>query len=506
MWLGWWLNGLRSARPHREGTLRMPDAALPRLVLSGLRGGSGKTVVTLGLIGGFRGQGLCVAPFKKGPDYIDPAWLKLAAGQECYNLDAFLMPPADVPASLLAHGAGADLALIEGNRGLYDGMDAAGTYSTAELAKLIDAPVVLIADCTKSTRTVAAMVLGCRAMDSDVQLAGVILNHVASSRQESVIRRAIQRDCDVEVFGVVPRIRGLALTERYLGLLPPAEHSDCRRIVDTLTEAVCENVDLPALKQLADSAGPVPESAGHRDGPRLRLFGAGLRIAVIHDSAFHFYYPENLQALERSGVELVDVSAIHDRVMPDVDGVYIGGGFPETHASLLAGNETFRRSLRRRVEEGLPVYAECGGLIYLAESVAVDGRDWPMVGVFGVQFTVDRRPQGHGYEVIRVDASNPWFDAGTELRGHEFRYCRVTDDRASRGQSAAAVERGFGFDGQRDGLVYKNVWACFCHVHATGTPQWVEAMIRQAAEHRAAKGDLDRQAGLTHAPATGLSS
>jgi cobyrinic acid a,c-diamide synthase len=171
-----------------------------------------------------------------------------------------------------------------------------------------------------------------------------------------------------------------------------------------------------------------------------------------------------------------------------VDAVYIGGGFPETHASLLAGNETFRRSLRQRIEDGLPVYAECGGLIYLSDSLSVGGQDWPMVGALPARFKVERRPQGHGYEVVRVDRSNPWFELGTELRGHEFRYCKLIEGRADDEdrscRSALAVERGYGFDGHRDGLTYKNVWACFCHVHAVGARQWAAAMMRQAASYR----------------------
>ena len=325
-------------------------------------------------------------------------------------------------------------------------------------------------------------------LDRDVPLGGVILNQVASERQESVIRRAIERDCGVPVLGAVPRMTGLVLSERHLGLLPPAEHPDGQGLLDAITERVRPNVDLEALRGLADAAPAL-------DTPSERLFGhghpeaAGLRIGVVRDSAFHFYYPENLQALARLGVELVTVSAIHDRALAEVDALYIGGGFPETHASLLAGNETFRRSLRSQIEEGLPVYAECGGLIYLCDSVRVEGRDFPMVGAFPVRFTVDRRPQGHGYETVRVDAPNPWFEVGTDLRGHEFRYCRAVDCRTDQIRSALAVTRGFGFDGQRDGLVYKNVWACFCHVHAMGSPQWVAAMIRQAAACRAERRD-----------------
>ncbi|MBN1343879.1 MAG: cobyrinate a,c-diamide synthase [Phycisphaerae bacterium] len=473
----------------------------PRLVLSGLRGGSGKTVVTLGLIGGLRARGLRIAPFKKGPDYIDPAWLRLAAGHECHNLDAFLMAPDDVRSSFIEHARQADLSLVEGNRGLYDGMDATGTYSTAELAKLLDAPVVLVADCTKATRTVAAMVLGCRALDPQVRLAGVILNQVASRRQESVIRRAVEQDCDVKVLGAVPRMADLVLTERHLGLLPPAEHADGMGLLDAVTKAVSENVDMTALRDVARQAPPL-ESPTLRPEDMPVVDGAGLRVGVVRDSAFHFYYPENLRALERMGARLVTVSAIHDRRLAHVDALYIGGGFPETHASLLAGNETFRRSLRAAVEDGLPVYAECGGLIYLSESIYVGGRAFPMVGVFPGRFTVDRRPQGHGYEVVRVDKTNPWFETGAELRGHEFRYCKLSEGRAddgSRSRSVLAVERGYGFDGRRDGLTYKNVWACFCHVHAVGARQWAPSMIRQAASYRAA-----RQAVPDRSVSTGL--
>ncbi len=473
---------------------------VPRVVVSGLRGGSGKTVVTLGLIGGWQGQGLRIAPFKKGPDYIDPAWLRLAAGRECHNLDTFLMPPADVQASFVTYGDGSDLGVIEGNRGLYDGIDPAGTYSTAELAKLLGAPVVLVADCTKSTRTVAAMVLGCRALDRDVQFAGVILNHVVGSRQESVVRAAVERDCGLPVFGVVPRMKGLTLVERHLGLVPPAEHPDDGRLLEAVTQAVCENVDLDAVRKAAGTAGVLEAPAGRPSADRHPEAG-GLRIGVIRDSAFHFYYPENLQALSRRGVELVYVSAIHDAVLPEVDALYIGGGFPETHASLLAGNDGFRRSLLGRIEAGLPVYAECGGLIYLSESLSVDGRDWPMVGVFPVRFVADPLPQGHGYEVVRVDADNPWFERGVSLKGHEFRYCRSVDERWAGVRSALAVERGYGLDGWRDGLVYKNVWACFCHVHAVGSPQWAEAMVRQAAHYRAAVATARPGAGA--APAWG---
>ncbi len=465
----------------------MSQVARPRLVLTGLRGGSGKTVVTLGLIGGLRRRGFRVAPFKKGPDYIDPAWLALAASRPCHNLDAFLMSPDTILASLAENARRADVSVVEGNRGLFDGMDASGTYSSAELAKLLEAPVVLVADCTKSTRTVAAMALGCRMLDAEVRIAGVVLNHVANGRQESVVTRAMERDAGLPVLGAVRRMSNLVLTERHLGLLPPAEHPDGKGLLEAITDQVCRTIDLDRLMALAQSAPPLAEPAhpllGERSRPEVPV-----RIGVVRDSAFHFYYPENLTALERRGAELVDVSPIHEQTLPEVDALYIGGGFPETHASLLARNETFRASLREHIEHGLPVYGECGGLIYLSRSVRVGGVDWPMVGVFDPRFSVERKPQGHGYEVGRVDEANPWFEVGTELRGHEFRYCRVLDDCGQdpgpARTSALQVERGCGFDGRRDGLLYKNVWASFCHVHALTSPQWASSMLRQAEAYR----------------------
>lgn len=465
----------------------MSQVARPRLVLTGLRGGSGKTVVTLGLIGGLRRVGLRVAPFKKGPDYIDPAWLALAANRPCHNLDAFLMSTDTIISSVVENGHDADMSLIEGNRGLFDGMDASGTYSSAELAKLLDAPVVLVADCTKSTRTVAAMVLGCKLMDAEVRIAGVVLNQVANARQEALVTRAVEADAGLPVLGAVRRMTDLVLTERHLGLLPPAEHPDGRGLLDAISDQVCRNIDMNRLRAVAQYAPPLTAPHEPLLGTPTRL-DVPVRIGVVRDSAFHFYYPENLTALERRGAELVDISPIHEQTLPPIDALYIGGGFPETHASLLARNERFRRSLRERIEQGLPVYGECGGLIYLSRSVRVDGVDWPMVGVFDPCFTVERKPQGHGYEIGRVDTANPWFEVGTELRGHEFRYCRVLDacrqaPVSPRG-SAMSVERGCGFDGRRDGLLYKNVWASFCHLHALTSPAWASSMVRQARAYR----------------------
>ena len=451
----------------------------PRLVLSGLSGGSGKTVATLGLIEVWRRRGLVVAPFKKGPDYIDVAWHALSAGRASHNLDTFLMEPEDILWSLHEHGRSADIAVIEGNRGLYDGMDAEGTHSTAELAKLLKAPVILVINCSKATRTVAALVLGCKMMDDELNIGGVILNQVANIRQELVIRTAVEDATGIPVLGAIPRMKGLPFAERHLGLLPPQEHSRTSEVLERLVEAVLNNVDVDAVWTAASSVPALPETRSEGLGVAVKASSTP-RIGVLRDSAFTFYYPENLDALDRHGARLIEISGLRDKALPALDALYIGGGFPETHAEKLAKNESFMTSVHREVENGLPVYAECGGLIFLGESVEFSGETHPMAGVFPATFTVEQKPQGHGYMVVEVDRPNAFFDSGTVLRGHEFHYARVLSYERNEVKTALSVKRGSGFDCGRDGLVYKNVFASFCHVHALGEKGWAAALVNAA--------------------------
>ena len=454
-------------------------AACPRVMLCGLRGSTGKTLVALGLIGAFEGRGISVAPFKKGPDYIDPAWHTRAGKRPCRNLDTFLMSGEQIRRSVGAHGRSADLALIEANHGIFDGVGAEATASSAELAKLLQAPVVLIVDCTKTTRTVAAMVLGCQHMDPELRLAGVLLNRVATPRQEKAVRAAVEEVCGLPVLGCIPRLSDLEFPERHLGLLTPAEHPTVTEPIRIARHAVEEHVDLEAIRRLAESAPPLDWCEELETGS---LAGA-VRIGIVRDGAFTFYYPENLEALERRGAEIVEVNALRDADLPPLDALYIGGGYPETHAAALAANAGFRHALRREIEEGLPVIAECGGLIYLGQAMVMNGVAHPMVGVFPVTFELGKRPWGHGYAVMEVDGPNPFFAAGTILRGHEFRYSYARSARAEELRTVFRMERGTGFDGARDGLTYKNVLASFSHFHAAGAPGWVEGVIRQAWFH-----------------------
>jgi cobyrinic acid a,c-diamide synthase len=443
-------------------------------------GDRGKTLVSLGLVAAARRAAQVVAPFKKGPDYIDAAWLALAAGRSARNLDTFLMGDQAVCHSLIQGGQGADWALIEGNRGLFDGFDPAGSHSTSALARLVGAPVLLVLDATKVTRSLAAVVLGCQHLEPDLRVAAVVLNMVATARHERVARQAIEQATGVPVVGAIARRRGSApLPGRHLGLVTPEEHEQAHEAVATAEEMVRQGVDLDRLWQLSRDGSEAMDDVDVAPSPAPE---PTVTIGVIRDSAFSFYYPENLEALRREGARLVDISALAGTPLPEgLDGLYIGGGFPETHAALLAGNQPLFESLRRAVEEGLPVYAECGGLMLLARSLEWEGQTYPMAGVLPVEVTVQSRPCGHGYCEVRVEANNPFFSVGQRLRGHEFHYSTVAPAEVD---TAYVMERGTGCFDKRDGLVYKNVLASYAHLHALGSPPWSRGMVRQASQYR----------------------
>jgi len=451
----------------------------PRLALGALKGGSGKTVVSIAIIMGWRKKGLVIAPFKKGPDFIDAAWLKEASGRPCYNLDTFLMEEETVFNSFIKRAQGVDGSLIEGNRGLYDGMDLQGSHSTAALAKLLDAPVILVVDCTKATRTVAALVLGCQKMDSKLKIKGVILNQIGNNRQASIIRSAIEQNCQLPILGEIPRLKEIPFKERHLGLIPPPEHQKKEKAFEFCSEIGKKYLDLDGLWKVALDTPPLNYSNFDSE-TNPKKTESGVRMGILKDSAFQFYYPENLEELESNGGSIVEINALQDKQLPPIDGLYIGGGFPETHIEELAANTSFRRSLHEAVENDLPVYAECGGAMYLGECVRVQNKTYPMTGIFPVVFTLDKKPQGHGYTILKSDTTNPYFKIGLIVRGHEFHYSRVEKWEENQVRLALEVKKGFGFDGKRDGLFYKNAFSTYTHIHSLGEKWWATTLIRKA--------------------------
>jgi cobyrinic acid a,c-diamide synthase len=284
------------------------------------------------------------------------------------------------------------------------------------------------------------------------------------------------------VLGGIPRLPDLDFKERHLGLFTPAEHADPLHPIALARRAVEDHVDVEGALALARGAPPLAWTVEADAAPPPEM-NDRVRIGIVRDSAFTFYYPENLEGLQRLGAELVEVNALKDAALPPVDGLYIGGGYPETHAAALAANAPFRRAVRREIEAGLPVIAECGGLLYLGEAYVMDGTAHPMVGVFPVTFELGKRPWGHGYACVEVVEANPFFDTGTLLRGHEFRYSYPRPSKGPAVRMAFRMRKGFGFDGAWDGLTYKNVLASFVHFHAGGTPEWAPALLRQARRH-----------------------
>jgi len=460
----------------------------PRIVIAALKGGSGKTILSLGLTAAWRKSGLKVAPFKKGPDFIDAGWLAFSAERPCYNLDPFLMDGNQILNSFHRHSGDADLSLIEGNRGLYDGMDLEGSCSTAELAKLLRAPVIIIVDVTMTTRTVAAIVKGCQAFDPDLNTAAVILNRVAGPRQEQLIRNAIETYCGIPVVGSVPKLKENLFPERHMGLVPHQERGQAEKAVTWTRMIVEDHLDLEAVGQISRNAGaapPLPEVSN--PCPAAAPAGERLRIGYMRDSAFWFYYPENIECLGKNAT-LIELDALVAPQLPELDALYIGGGFPETQAEALADNSGFRRSLKKAIDGGLPVYAECGGFMYLGETLHVNECEYPMVGALPVDFMLKSRPQGHGYTVLEVERSNPYFEVGERIRGHEFHYSKPELKGREQVEFVFRVERGHGVDGKWDGIRKKNLLATYTHVHAGGSPWWAERLLGVArAYHGAGK-------------------
>jgi len=467
-----------------------PCSTIPRIVIAALKGGAGKTLISVGIVAALRGRGLNVSVFKKGPDYIDAGWLGLAGGCSCYNLDAYLCSREQIVESFLGRSVGADVAIVEGNRGIFDGVDPEGSYSTAEMAKLLKAPAIVIVDATKMTGTAAAVVRGCQGLDRNLDLRGVILNRTGGSRHESVLREAVESACSIPVIGAVRKLSLPGFPQRHLGLLTLHEHPAALQCVNEAAKVVEDSIDLDRLMAIAGNAGALslPAGAGAEIRPETVKSGtAEVRIGIVRDSAFQFYYPENLEALVRGGARLVEVSALDEEALPELHALYIGGGFPETHAERLAQNSAFKKSLQQAVAGGLPVYAECGGLMYLSRSLQIDENVYPMTGIFPIDTVLKRKPQGLGYIRVRVARPNPFYPLGAELTGHEFHYSAVEVLDSTGEVCAFRVVRGHGMDGFHDGICAGNALGTYLHIHSLGEPLWAQGLLSKAREFHAAR-------------------
>jgi cobyrinic acid a,c-diamide synthase len=453
-----------------------------RLLVSAAHKSSGKTSVAIGVAAALRARGLAVQPFKKGPDYIDPLWLTAAAGRACRNLDLYLSAPEAVAAAFDTACAGAEVAVVEGNKGLYDGLALDGSNSNAALAKLLRLPVVLVLDARGMTRGIAPLVLGYQAFDREVRIAGVILNRLGGARHESKLRAVIEHYTDVPVFGALQESEALRIEERHLGLMPATEAEHAQALIARLAAAVRDAVDLDRLLAACGTPGAHPSP---RQGSTLATGTARLRIGIARDRAFGFYYPEDLESLQRAGAELVFFDTLADAHLPAVDALFIGGGFPEVLAADLAANASLRSEIRAAVEAGLPTYAECGGLMYLARSIRWKDRSHPMVGALPADVEMQPRPVGRGYVQLAPTADHPWPGASPPaLRAHEFHYSRLINvDPGLR--FAYRVQRGHGVDGANDGIVLRNLLASYSHLRSVAGHDWPARFVAFARACRA---------------------
>ncbi len=454
-----------------------------RIIISAPGRSSGKTTVSIGLCAALKEQGLKVVPFKKGPDYIDPMWLTAAAGTQCHNLDFFMMGEEKLIKIFQSASQNANLSLIEGNMGFYDGLDIEGKDSTSYLSKLLKAPVILVIDASRMTRGIAPLILGYQQFESDNLIRGVILNKVAGTRHERKLKSAIVQYCDVEVLGVLPGLDEIEIKERHLGLMPIKEDFSLMSVIDSIAVIVKKYVDLDAIIKLSASVPLLPEL---EQGEEYPVSPPTVRLGVAMDSAFTFYYPENLSALVQAGAELIPFNTLTDNRLPEVDGLYFGGGFPEMFLEKLAKNKSLREEIRAAIEQGMPVYAECGGLMYLAKSISYNETTKEMVGALPCDVRVYEKPQGHGYVTLTSRASQQtgksnWFCFAGEIPGHEFHYSRIVNPEKL--DFAFNLTRGSGVDGRHDGIIYKNVIVSYTHLHSVGVPQWASQFVAFIKRH-----------------------
>jgi len=441
---------------------------MSRVLISAAHKSSGKTTISIGLCAALYQRGYQIQPYKKGPDYIDPLWLTKATGRPCFNLDFNTQSIHEIDDLWNRHLDDSDIRFIEGNKGLFDGVDPLGSDCNAALVKQLQVPVILVVDVQGVTRGIAPLLRGYQLFDDDINIIGVILNKVAGERHERKLRAALGEYTDVPVLGAVYRHPDLMIDERHLGLVPSNEYEYSENKINALREHIERQVDIEQLIQYLDI------KRLNRDvHTAIDLCEPELRIGIAQDSAFGFYYQDDLQAFEKAGAELVPVDLIHDAQLPELDGLFIGGGFPEMHMEQLSANQSMRDSIRGAVEQQMPVYAECGGLMYLCRQIEWQGDSLPMAGALPADVVMHERPQGRGYVKLKETPENIWLhESDRVIPAHEFHYSSL-ENIGDNVKFAYDVVRGQGITDGKDGLLYKNTLASYSHLRDTQSKHWV---------------------------------
>lgn len=460
----------------------------PRVVIAGTQSGVGKTTLTIGLLAAFKQIGLTVQGFKAGPDYIDPSYHTAVTGRASRNLDTWLLKPDAVLWSFQNASKDADISVIEGVMGLYDGLG--GTQdvgSTAHLAKLLDAPIILLIDGEKFSRSAAAIVLGYLSFDPKCRIAGVIVNNVSGRGHYDLIKRAIEKHISIPVLGFLCQDKRIKMPERYLGLIPAEEAISFLSFIDAIVDALTTHVDLNRILRIAKSAPPLvltSQPFSERPiAPIAPIVKSTPRIAVARDVAFNFYYQDNLDLLERFGAEIIPFSPIKDEHLPKgVAGLYFGGGFPEMVAPQLEQNSSLRAEIKNQIEAGMPTYAECGGLMYLSESIKDhQGKSWQMVGAMPGNILMTDRLQNFGYTIVKATRDTLLARKGERIKGHEFHYS-LSDTIPVLGMEAYHIPSRKNRPERYEGFAKDNFLASYVHVHFLSKPQWAKRLVEKAEE------------------------
>ncbi|MDW3096193.1 MAG: cobyrinate a,c-diamide synthase [Gammaproteobacteria bacterium] len=438
-----------------------------QILFSAAHKSSGKTIISTGICAALRGQNKIVQPFKKGPDYIDPMWLATASERNCYNLDFWTQSNQEILELFHNKSTDADISIIEANKGLYDGLDLDGSNSNAALAKLLNSPVVLVLDCRGTIRGIAPLLLGYQQFDSEVNIQGVILNFVGGYRHEKKMRQVVEHYTDLKVLGAVHRNDALTLEERYLGLIPSNEDQQAIDKMQSLAKIIAEQIDLDSLLGISSAIPNVPSPS------KKTIASFNLRIAYAQDCAFGFYYPDDLEMFQKLGATLIPFDTINDKDLPDADAIFIGGGFPEKCMHLLEKNQSMRNQIYNALTQGLPAYAECGGLMYLCNNIHYQGTHAAMAGVIDANCVMTSKAQGRGYIQFTENENAFWPCSSPSLiNAHEFHYSHLSG--LKQGCTMVFdVSRGNGIQNKQDGIRINNTLACYAHQrHSTHNP-WI---------------------------------
>jgi len=437
------------------------------IYISAAHKSSGKTLVSLGLCAAFKAQSHTVQAFKKGPDYIDPIWLSQASGNPCYNLDFYTMSQEEI--TQLFNQQQSDITLIEGNKGLYDGMNTTGGDANADMAKLLNSSVVLVIDTNGITRGIAPLLMGYQAFDSKVNIAGVILNKVAGERHQSKLIQAIEHYTDIPVLGAIRRTKDLIIDERHLGLMPANESPQSQTFVDRAGRHIADQVDLDKILSLAHKTTSTPT-------PATPAISNHLTVAVAKDQAFGFYYQDDLEAFKSLGVTIVYFDTLKAKKLPKCDGLFIGGGFPEMQVTALSANQSLLTDIKSKIEQGLPTYAECGGLMYLSRQITYQGKSHKMVGIIEADTEMTPKPIGRGYVQLEPTQHHPWASVAKKIYAHEFHYSKLQNIHPKT-HYAYKVLRGVGVDNKHDGILLYNLLATYSHLRNVGGNHWVVQFV-----------------------------